>query len=52
MKDIVITFSDNSKNIYPAGITGMDIAQSISQSLARSFSYQSNDALLDLKANK
>ncbi|HHW60027.1 MAG: threonine--tRNA ligase [Bacteroidales bacterium] len=50
MKDIVITFSDNSKKIYPAGITGMDIAQSISQSLAReALAIKVNDTLLDLE---
>ena len=33
MREIIITFPDDNKKSFPAGITGFDIAKSISQSL-------------------
>lgn len=52
MSDIIITLPDGSSRNYPAGITGMAIAQSISEGLARNaLSIEVNGEIWDLSRN-
>jgi threonyl-tRNA synthetase len=49
MREIMITFPDGSKKTFPAGITGMEIAKDISQSLSnKALAIKVNDTLYDL----
>ena len=49
MREIIITFPDDNKKSFPAGITGFDIAKSISQSLLnKALAIKVNDQMYDL----
>ena len=49
MTEISLTFPDGSKRQFPAGITGLEVAESIAKSLAkRSVAYALNGELRDL----
>ncbi|MDI3479202.1 MAG: threonyl-tRNA synthetase [Rikenellaceae bacterium] len=49
MREIVITFPDDNKKSFPAGITGFDIAKAISQSLLnKALAIKVNDQMYDL----
>ena len=49
MREIIITFPDDNKKSFPTGITGFDIAKSISQSLLnKALAIKVNDQMYDL----
>lgn len=49
MREIIITFPDDNKKSFPAGITGFDIAKAISQSLLnKALAIKVNDQMYDL----
>ncbi|MEO0328773.1 MAG: threonine--tRNA ligase [Pseudomonadota bacterium] len=50
MAQISLTFPDGNVRDYPAGVTGLDVAESIAKSLAKkSVAYKLDDALRDLQ---
>lgn len=49
MREIIITFPDDNKKSFPAGITGFEIAKAISQSLLnKALAIKVNDQMYDL----
>ena len=49
MREIIITFPDDNKKSFPAGITGFEIAKAISQSLInKALAIKVNDQMYDL----